>query len=89
MFASEKEITLSTFALSGQNRTSAADQQEDLNLQITLLIEQELTQSDAPLIRTASRLDLPTAADPKMKEVEKEVAPHVVSDTLAADPENR
>lgn len=81
-------IFLSIFLLICQNRSSA-DRREDLNLQITLLIEQELTKREAPLICTAGRLDLPTAADPEPKKVEKEVAPHVVSDTLAADPENR
>ncbi|WP_207100503.1 DUF1003 domain-containing protein [Paracoccus shandongensis] len=83
MFASVEAIFLSTFVLISQNRmAAAADRRANLNLQITLLIEHELTKMGALLLRMADRLDVPAAQDPETREVENEVAPEVVYDAL-------
>jgi uncharacterized membrane protein len=83
MIASVEAIFLSTFVLISQNRmAAAADRRADLNLQITLLIEHELTKMGALMIRMAEGADVPTAMDPETREVENEVAPEVVYDAL-------
>jgi uncharacterized membrane protein len=83
MEASVEAIFLSTFVLISQNRMGAtAEKRAELDLQISLLTEHELTKLATMVDRIARRLDLPL--DPAMAEVEKEVAPEAVLDQIEA-----
>lgn len=81
--ASVEAIFLSTFVLISQNRTSAAsDKRADLDLQINLLAEHELTKLAKVVAAIADRLGVPAAGDPELEEVEKDVAPEAVLDAI-------
>ena len=85
MEASVEAIFLSTFVLISQNRmAAAADKRADLDLQISLLTEHELTKLSGLLITIAERLDVRAAADPELQEVQKDVAPESVLDEIEA-----
>ncbi|WP_338665723.1 DUF1003 domain-containing protein [Pararoseomonas sp. SCSIO 73927] len=85
MEASVEAIFLSTFVLISQNRmAAAADKRADLDLQISLLTEHELTKLSRLVVRMAERLDIRDAADPEMREVEEDVAPEAVLDEIEA-----
>ena len=85
MEASVEAIFLSTFVLISQNRmAAAADKRADLDLQISLLTEHELTKLSGLLVTIAERLDVRAAADPELKEVQKDVAPEAVLDEIEA-----
>jgi uncharacterized membrane protein len=89
MEASVEAIFLSTFVLISQNRTAAAaDKRADLDLQINLLAEHELTKLAGLLTAVAKRLDVTAEAEaPEIEEITKNVAPEAVLDELDADPE--
>jgi uncharacterized membrane protein len=81
MEASVEAIFLSTFVLISQNRTSAAaDKRADLDLQINLLAEHELTKLTEVVTAIAARLDV--RLDAEIEEVKKNVAPEAVLDEL-------
>lgn len=83
MAASVEAIFLSTFILISQNRISAAERQRaELDLQINLLAEHEVTRLIDLVTRIAERLDVP-ARDADLDELRRDVAPGVVLDTLA------
>lgn len=83
MEASVEAIFLSTFVLISQNRTSAAaDKRADLDLQINLLTEHELTKLTEVVTAIAARLDV--KPDAEIEEVKKDVAPEAVLDELDA-----
>jgi uncharacterized membrane protein len=83
MEASVEAIFLSTFVLISQNRTSAAaDKRADLDLQISLLTEHELTKLTEAVTAMAARLDVKLNAE--IEEVKKDVAPEAVLDQLDA-----
>jgi uncharacterized membrane protein len=83
MQASVEAIFLSTFVLISQNRnTAAADKRADLDLQINLLAEHELTKLTEVVTAIAARLDVPPAAHPEIEEVKKNVAPEAVLNEL-------
>jgi uncharacterized membrane protein len=83
MEASVEAIFLSTFVLISQNRTSAAaDKRADLDLQISLLTEHELTKLTEAVTAMAARLDVKLNAE--IEEVKKDVAPETVLDQLDA-----
>lgn len=85
MEASVEAIFLSTFVLISQNRMSAAaDKRADLDLQISLLTEHELTKLSTLLVTIAERLEIRAAADPELQEVQKDVAPEAVLDEIEA-----
>jgi uncharacterized membrane protein len=85
MEASVEAIFLSTFVLISQNRMAAADDKRaDLDLQINLLTEHELTKLSRLLVRMAERLDIQDAVDSEMREVEEDVAPEAVLDAIEA-----
>jgi uncharacterized membrane protein len=85
MEASVEAIFLSTFVLISQNRmAAAADKRADLDLQISLLAEHELTKLSALVVAIAERLDIRAAADPELQEVQKDVAPEAVLDEIEA-----
>jgi uncharacterized membrane protein len=83
MVASVEAIFLSTFVLISQNRTAAAaDKRADLDLQISLLTEHELTKLAGVIEAIADRLGIPASEDPELAEVERDVAPEAVLDAI-------
>jgi len=85
MEASVEAIFLSTFVLISQNRMArVSGRRADLDLQISLLAEHELTKLSELVVAIAERLDIRAASDPELQEVQRDVAPEVVLDELAA-----
>ena len=81
--ASVEAIFLSTFVLISQNRASAAaDRRADLDLQINLLTEHEVTRLISLTAAIAEKLGLEHAAAPELAELARDVAPERVLDTL-------
>jgi uncharacterized membrane protein len=85
MEASVEAIFLSTFVLISQNRmAAAADKRAELNLQINLLAEHELTKLSELVVEIAQRLDIHASADPELQEVQQDIAPETVLDEIQA-----
>lgn len=85
MVASVEAIFLSTFVLISQNRmAAAADKRADLDLQINLLAEHELTKLAEVVDAIADHLGVRSAADAEIEEVKKNVAPEAVLDEIEA-----
>jgi uncharacterized membrane protein len=83
--ASVEAIFLSTFVLISQNRAAkAADRRADLDLQINLLTEHEVTRLITLTSAIADRLGIDQARDPGLRELERDVAPEAVLNTLEA-----
>ena len=83
MFASVEAIFLSTFVLISQNRMAAlADKRADLDLQVSLLAEHEVTQLITLVRAMAQKMDIKEAADPEIDELAKDVQPEKVLDTM-------
>lgn len=83
--ASVEAIFLSTFVLISQNRMSvAADKRADLDLQISLLAEHEVTRLMVVVAAIAKKLDVHTESDGELPELEKDVAPEAVLDEIEA-----
>jgi uncharacterized membrane protein len=79
MIASVEAIFLSTFVLMTQNRMSRlADQRADLNLQISLLAEHEITRLIRVIDAMAHRIGVPAEELENVDELKKDVAPEVV-----------
>jgi uncharacterized membrane protein len=93
MVASVEAIFLSTFVLITQNRMSERSaKRADLDLQVSLLAEHEVTQLIALVRAIAARLDVKVAQDSELAELEKDVAPEQVLDLMErreADEANR
>ena len=89
MIASVEAIFLSTFVLISQNRmAAAADKRADLDLQISLLAEHEVTRLVTLVSGIADRMGVETEADRELDEITRDVAPEAVLDELeAAEPE--
>jgi uncharacterized membrane protein len=82
--ASVEAIFLSTFVLITQNRMQAqSDKRADLNLQISLLAEHEITRLVAMVAEMAKRMDVPAARDPQLEEFKKDVRPEEVLETIS------
>jgi len=85
MVASVEAIFLSTFVLISQNRMEAeASARAELDLQISLLTEHELTHVAKLLAAIAERLDIPEVREPEMQEIQSVVAPEEVIDAIEA-----
>lgn len=83
MTASVEGIFLSTFVLISQNRMqNQAAKRADLNLQISLLSEHELTRLIKITTEIGERLEVPSARDPEIVELEEDVRPEQVLETL-------
>jgi uncharacterized membrane protein len=81
--ASVEAIFLSTFVLVTQNRMAAlADKRADLDLQISLLAEHELTRLIRLVGALARRMGVEDAHDPGLAEIGRDVAPDEVLDRL-------
>ncbi len=82
MAASVEAIFLSTFVLISQNRMAdAADRRAELDLQVNLLAEHEITRVVDMLVRISERLRI-EVGDPDLEEARKDVAPEAVLDEL-------
>jgi uncharacterized membrane protein len=83
MEASVEAIFLSTFILITQNRMMAlADRRADLNLQISLLAEHEVTRLIQMTTEIAKRMGIEEAQDPELTELAQDVPPEKVLETL-------
>jgi uncharacterized membrane protein len=83
MVASVEAIFLSTFVLISQNRMSAAqDKRADLDLQISLLAEHEITKLVTLVSAMADRMGVKTEVDPELEEITQDVAPEAVLDEI-------
>jgi uncharacterized membrane protein len=83
MVASVEAIFLSTFILITQNRMSAAaEKRAELDLQISLLAEHEVTKLAALLSAVAERLGVQTEVDEEVEELKEDVAPDAVLDEI-------
>ena len=83
MEASVEAIFLSTFVLVTQNRMSvAANKRADLDLQISLLTEHELTKLIELVTDIRGQLGLNPEPTPEIQEIQKDVAPEAVLDEI-------
>ncbi|PJJ47743.1 putative membrane protein [Hymenobacter chitinivorans DSM 11115] len=83
MEASVEAIFLSTFVLISQNRMAAlADKRADLNLQVSLLSEHEITRLVILVREIARKMDVQEAQDPEIPELAQDVHPERVLDTI-------
>ena len=89
MIASVEAIFLSTFVLISQNRmAAAADKRADLDLQVSLLAEHEVTKLATLVAGIAERMGVRTEADEELDEITQDVAPEAVLDEIeATEPE--
>ncbi|MCA1369623.1 DUF1003 domain-containing protein [Bradyrhizobium sp. BRP14] len=89
MVASVEAIFISTFVLISQNRMAADDDKRaDLNLQISLLAEQEATKLLTLVSAIANRLEVKTVADESVGELAAEVTPEEVLRRLEKQGDN-
>lgn len=83
MFASVEAIFLSTFVLISQNRMAALnDKRADLDLQISLLSEHEITRILQLAISIAEQVGVQQPPPPELDELVQDVDPDVVLDRL-------
>jgi uncharacterized membrane protein len=83
MFASVEAIFLSTFVLISQNRASIqADKRADLDLQVSLLSEHEVTRLVKLVTSIAKKMEIAEAHDPELDELAQDIKPEVVMDTM-------
>jgi uncharacterized membrane protein len=86
MVASVEAIFLSTFVLISQNRMmAAADQRADLDLQISLLTEYEVTSLVRMVRQIAERVGVDVPHE-EVAELERNVAPEAVLDAIEEGP---
>jgi len=83
MVASVEAIFLSTFILITQNRmTESAEKRAELDLQINLLAEHEVTKLVAMVAAVADRLGVKTEVDEEISELKEDVVPEAVLDEI-------
>jgi uncharacterized membrane protein len=83
MVASVEAIFLSTFVLISQNQMAAADEQRaELDLQISLLAEHEITKLVDVVAKIAERMEIPVSSDPELQEAKEDVAPEAVLERI-------
>jgi len=81
--ASVEAIFLSTFVLISQNRMQQqADARADLDVQVSLLSEHEVTRLITLVRAIADRMGVDEADDPELEELERDVAPEHVLDEI-------
>lgn len=89
MEASVEAIFLSTFVLISQNRMmGAAAKQSDLDLQINLLTEHELTRLVSVVDAMAKKMGVEVVNEHEMAEIKQDVSPETVLDGLEAADRN-
>lgn len=85
MVASTEAIFLSTFVLISQNRMQTqADKRADLDLQVSLLAEHEITEVLRMVRALAERAGLEQAREPELDELERDVRPETVLSRMEA-----
>jgi uncharacterized membrane protein len=85
MIGSLEAIFLSTFVLITQNRMAAADNKRaELDLQVSLLAEHEVTQLVILVDAIAERLGIPRDGQPHVEEAKNEVDPVTVLQAIDA-----
>lgn len=83
MIASVEAIFLSTFVLISQNRmAAAADKRADLNLQIDLLAEHEVTKLVTLVSAMAKQMGVKSGVEHEVDELKRDVAPEAVLDKI-------
>jgi uncharacterized membrane protein len=83
MFASVEAIFLSTFVLISQNRMGVInDKRADLDLQISLLAEYEVTQTLNLVVKIAEHLGIQQAQEPELQQLGQKVDPETVLDHI-------
>lgn len=83
MAASVEAIFLTSFVLISQNRMAENDaRRADLNLQISLLAEHEVTRLVTMVSAIADHLGLSEATGPELEELKRDVDPDTVLDEL-------
>lgn len=83
MFASVEAIFLSTFVLISQNRMNLqADKRADLDLQVSLLSEHEITRLIILVTALCKKMGVEDAYDTEIEELSKDVHPEKVLDTI-------
>jgi uncharacterized membrane protein len=83
MVASVEAIFLSTFVLITQNRmAAAADKRADLDLQISLLSEHEITKLATLVSEMARQMGIQSGIDHDVEDIKKDVAPEAVLDKI-------
>jgi uncharacterized membrane protein len=83
MIASVEAIFLSTFILITQNRmAAAADRRAELDLQVSLLAEAEITKLVELVAMIAERMELPAQEENEIEEMKQRVAPEAVLDAI-------
>jgi uncharacterized membrane protein len=83
MVASVEAIFLSTFILITQNRMAlAAERRAELDVQISLLAEAEITKLIELVAEMAERMNVPGAEEPDVEEMKERVAPEAVLDAI-------
>jgi uncharacterized membrane protein len=84
MIASVEAIFLSTFILVSQNRMQKlADRRAELDVQISLLSEHELTRAIHLLDEVARAMNVRRPPDPELHEIKQDVAPEKVVEEIA------
>jgi uncharacterized membrane protein len=85
MVASVEAIFLSTFILITQNRiTAEADKRADLDLQISLLAEHEVSRLIRLVTEISRQMGIHTAEDRELAELAQDVAPENILNTMEA-----
>jgi uncharacterized membrane protein len=83
MVASVEAIFLSTFILITQNRmAAAADRRAELDLQVSLLAEAEITKLVELVSTIAEHMDVPATEQHEIEEMKQRVAPEAVLDEI-------
>ena len=83
MVASVEAIFLTTFVLMTQNRMSReAERRAELDLQISLLAEHEVTRLITLVKAIGEKLDIEASRDPELPELQQDVAPERVLDVM-------
>jgi uncharacterized membrane protein len=83
MIASVEAIFLSTFILITQNRmAAAADRRAELDVQISLLSEHEITKLMDLVSAIAEKMGLEHVVEPEVEEMKQDVAPEAVLDAI-------
>ena len=83
MIASVEAIFLSTFILISQNRMAAtADRRAELDVQISLLAEQEITKLIQLVASIAAKIGVDESSSADVEDMKREVAPESVLDAI-------
>jgi uncharacterized membrane protein len=86
MVASVEAIFLSTFILISQNRmAAAADRRAELDVQISLLSEHEITKLVQLVSEIAERMGIGEQDPQEIEELKRTVAPEAVLDAIEDD----